>query len=59
MDELFAFPSALCEEKEIYPRKISLLKGKFGDAWLSQSEKCVTLDLGVVSWSLVLGIEIT
>lgn len=50
MDELlFAFPYALCEEKEIYPRKISLLKRKFGVAWRDQSEKCVTLDLGVVS----------
>ena len=58
MDELLAFLYALCKEKEIYPRKISILERKFGRVWLAQSE-CLTLDLNVVSLSPKLGIEIT
>lgn len=35
------------------------LKNIFGDTWLAQSEELETFDLGVVSLSLTLGIEIT
>lgn len=35
------------------------LKMKWGDSWLAQSEEHGTLDVGVVSSSLTLGIEIT